>query len=50
MCQEYLADFESSFVQITAVNVRLERRIEQTTRNDESVSVPLDESQNLYGL
>lgn len=38
MCQESLGEFESSLVQLTAVNARLERRIELNTRYKESVS------------
>jgi len=38
MCQERLGEFESNLVQLTAVNARLERRIELNTRYKESVS------------
>jgi hypothetical protein len=38
MCQEYLGDFESSLVQLAAVNAKLERRIDLNIRHEESVS------------
>ncbi|KAE9364857.1 hypothetical protein N431DRAFT_474422 [Stipitochalara longipes BDJ] len=41
MCQERLGEFESSLVQLTAVNARLERRIELNTRYKESFSAVL---------
>jgi hypothetical protein len=38
MCQEYLEEFDSSLMELAAVNARLERQIELNTRYKESVS------------
>jgi hypothetical protein len=38
MCREYLGKFEDNLMQLTAVNVQLNRRIELNTRNKDAVS------------
>ncbi|PMD50945.1 uncharacterized protein K444DRAFT_221860 [Hyaloscypha bicolor E] len=38
MCQDYLSKFEDSLVQLTAVSVQLDRRIELNTRNKDATS------------
>lgn len=40
-CQGYLSKFEDDLVQLTAVNVELNRRIELHTRNKDAVSFKL---------
>jgi len=41
MCQEYLGAFENNLVQLTAVNIKLDRRIELNTRNKDATSAVL---------
>jgi hypothetical protein len=41
MCQDYLGAFENNLVQLTAVSVKLNRRIELNTRNKDAVSPSL---------
>jgi hypothetical protein len=38
MCREYTGKFEDDLMQLTAVNVQLDRRIELNTRNKDAVS------------
>jgi hypothetical protein len=38
MCQKYLAEFDGCVVQLTAVNEKLERRIELNSRYKDAVS------------
>ena len=40
MCQEYVGEFENDLVQLTALNARLQRRIDLTTRYKDAVSKP----------